>query len=279
MPTARRQSITLTTAQMVGAVPLAPRVRLPGRHRVQGGPRRRLRQARGHAATEGLRRRAEPRPQGLRRERGAPPLRGPHRGRERHHDRAAARRAPARHARERLGRRARRSSSSRTRCWSTRRASTWRATATGTAARSERSRWTGSARSSGCGATASSTRPTTVPSSSPRAPSASSAARADRGADPASTRRSRGTSSAACGTRPRGSGRVDGGVEMTMEVRGTTEVVSWVLGFGRTAEVLEPAALRDQIPRRGRRFSLTTIRRLRQFFPWRLNAAQGASAA
>jgi predicted DNA-binding transcriptional regulator YafY len=41
--------------------------------------------------------------------------------------------------------------------------------------------------------------------------------------------------------------RVEGGVEMTMDVRGTTEVVSWVLGFGRTAEVLEPTGLRDQI--------------------------------
>jgi predicted DNA-binding transcriptional regulator YafY len=40
---------------------------------------------------------------------------------------------------------------------------------------------------------------------------------------------------------------VQGGVEMTMDVRGTTEVVSWVLGFGRTAEVLEPTTLRDQI--------------------------------
>ena len=38
-----------------------------------------------------------------------------------------------------------------------------------------------------------------------------------------------------------------GGVEMTMEARGTVEVVSWVLGFGVTAEVLEPAALRDEV--------------------------------
>lgn len=41
--------------------------------------------------------------------------------------------------------------------------------------------------------------------------------------------------------------RVAGGVEMTMEVRGTTEVVSWVLGFGRTARVLEPEELRAQV--------------------------------
>ncbi|HVT07358.1 MAG TPA: transcriptional regulator [Polyangia bacterium] len=40
---------------------------------------------------------------------------------------------------------------------------------------------------------------------------------------------------------------VAGGVEMTMDVRGTTEVVSWLLGFGRTAHVLEPASLRDQL--------------------------------
>ena len=40
---------------------------------------------------------------------------------------------------------------------------------------------------------------------------------------------------------------VQGGVEMTMDVRGTTEVVSWVLGFGRTAQVLDPATLRDQL--------------------------------
>jgi proteasome accessory factor B len=39
----------------------------------------------------------------------------------------------------------------------------------------------------------------------------------------------------------------DGGVEMTMEARGTVEIVSWVLGFGATAEVLEPAALRDEV--------------------------------
>ena len=30
---------------------------------------------------------------------------------------------------------------------------------------------------------------------------------------------------------------------MTMDVRGTTEVVSWVLGFGDKARVAEPAAL------------------------------------
>lgn len=41
--------------------------------------------------------------------------------------------------------------------------------------------------------------------------------------------------------------RVDGGVEMTMEVRGTVEVVSWVLGFGDKARVVEPEGLRKQV--------------------------------
>jgi predicted DNA-binding transcriptional regulator YafY len=38
-----------------------------------------------------------------------------------------------------------------------------------------------------------------------------------------------------------------GGVEMTMDVHGTTELVSWVLGFGNKARVLEPPALRQSI--------------------------------
>jgi len=41
--------------------------------------------------------------------------------------------------------------------------------------------------------------------------------------------------------------RAEGGVEMTMDVRGTTELVSWVLGFGDKARVDEPAALREQV--------------------------------
>jgi predicted DNA-binding transcriptional regulator YafY len=41
--------------------------------------------------------------------------------------------------------------------------------------------------------------------------------------------------------------RVAGGVEMTMDVRGTTEVVSWVLGFGDKARVVEPADLRARV--------------------------------
>src|SRR5579871_1969069 len=41
--------------------------------------------------------------------------------------------------------------------------------------------------------------------------------------------------------------RVAGGVEMTMDVRGTTEIVSWVLGFGGTARVVAPEALRAAV--------------------------------
>ncbi|HXJ21939.1 MAG TPA: WYL domain-containing transcriptional regulator [Polyangia bacterium] len=41
--------------------------------------------------------------------------------------------------------------------------------------------------------------------------------------------------------------RVAGGVELTMDVRGTTELVSWVLGFGDKARVVEPASLREQV--------------------------------
>ena len=40
---------------------------------------------------------------------------------------------------------------------------------------------------------------------------------------------------------------VPGGIELTMEVAGTVEVISWVLGFGDKATVLEPASLREQI--------------------------------
>jgi proteasome accessory factor B len=40
---------------------------------------------------------------------------------------------------------------------------------------------------------------------------------------------------------------VAGGVELTMEVRGTTEIVSWVLGFGQEAEIVEPAELREAV--------------------------------
>jgi proteasome accessory factor B len=40
-----------------------------------------------------------------------------------------------------------------------------------------------------------------------------------------------------------------GAVEMTMDLHGTVEVVSWVLGFGENAEVLEPASLREAVAR------------------------------
>lgn len=38
-----------------------------------------------------------------------------------------------------------------------------------------------------------------------------------------------------------------GEIELEMRVAGTTEVVSWVLGFGKKAQVLEPVALVEQI--------------------------------
>jgi proteasome accessory factor B len=41
--------------------------------------------------------------------------------------------------------------------------------------------------------------------------------------------------------------RVAGGVEVVMTVAGTTELKSWVLGFGAEAEVREPEALRREI--------------------------------
>ena len=42
---------------------------------------------------------------------------------------------------------------------------------------------------------------------------------------------------------------VDGGIEMTLEPEGTDEMVSWVLGFGGTAEVMEPKGLRERVKR------------------------------
>jgi predicted DNA-binding transcriptional regulator YafY len=39
----------------------------------------------------------------------------------------------------------------------------------------------------------------------------------------------------------------DGSILMTMEVGGLREVMSWILGFGRQAEVLEPAHLRQAV--------------------------------
>jgi proteasome accessory factor B len=40
---------------------------------------------------------------------------------------------------------------------------------------------------------------------------------------------------------------VPGGIELTMDVAGTAEVPSWVLGFGDKAELLEPSSLREQL--------------------------------
>lgn len=41
--------------------------------------------------------------------------------------------------------------------------------------------------------------------------------------------------------------KVDGGILLTMDVAGSVEVPSWVLGFGDKATVLEPAPLRDEV--------------------------------
>jgi proteasome accessory factor B len=41
--------------------------------------------------------------------------------------------------------------------------------------------------------------------------------------------------------------RVPGGIELTVDVSGTVELVSWVLGFGDKAEVLEPDSLREEV--------------------------------
>jgi predicted DNA-binding transcriptional regulator YafY len=51
----------------------------------------------------------------------------------------------------------------------------------------------------------------------------------------------------------------DGSVLMTMEVGGLREVMSWVMGFGREAEVLEPEHLRravaEELAATGERYS------------------------
>jgi predicted DNA-binding transcriptional regulator YafY len=39
----------------------------------------------------------------------------------------------------------------------------------------------------------------------------------------------------------------DGSVVLTMELGGLAEVMSWVLGFGRQAEVMEPERLRQAV--------------------------------
>lgn len=47
--------------------------------------------------------------------------------------------------------------------------------------------------------------------------------------------------------------RTSAGLEMTMDVRGTTEVLPWVLGFGGDAVVVEPAGLREAVAGETRR--------------------------
>jgi len=42
----------------------------------------------------------------------------------------------------------------------------------------------------------------------------------------------------------------DGGIELTIKVRGTLEVESWVLGWGEHAEVVRPASLRKRMKAR-----------------------------
>ena len=87
----------------------------------------------------------------------------------------------------------------------TRRGSTFRGAARATAASCAPSRSTASAPSSGCAGRPSSTPRRTAPSRSPRARSGSSAAKRRRACACASTRRSRATCNGACGTRRRGS--------------------------------------------------------------------------
>jgi predicted DNA-binding transcriptional regulator YafY len=40
-----------------------------------------------------------------------------------------------------------------------------------------------------------------------------------------------------------------GGTRLTLQVDDPALLVSWVLGLGRSAEVIEPQALRDQVQR------------------------------
>ncbi len=44
-----------------------------------------------------------------------------------------------------------------------------------------------------------------------------------------------------------------GGIELVADVRGTTELLSWILSFGAKAEVLEPVRLRQQVEEEARR--------------------------
>jgi proteasome accessory factor B len=43
--------------------------------------------------------------------------------------------------------------------------------------------------------------------------------------------------------------RVEGGIELAMVLDGTRELVSWVLGWGAEAELIEPESLRDELMR------------------------------
>ena len=45
----------------------------------------------------------------------------------------------------------------------------------------------------------------------------------------------------------------DGGVELTMTIAGTVELLSWLLGFGPQVEVMEPPSLREELAREARR--------------------------
>ena len=54
--------------------------------------------------------------------------------------------------------------------------------------------------------------------------------------------------------------RVEGGVELTMDVHGTTELHSWVLSYGDQAEVLEPAELPREMAGELRRAAASYVR-------------------
>lgn len=41
--------------------------------------------------------------------------------------------------------------------------------------------------------------------------------------------------------------KVDGGIELTMTVKGGVEIISWVLGFGEHAELIAPEELREKV--------------------------------
>jgi len=41
--------------------------------------------------------------------------------------------------------------------------------------------------------------------------------------------------------------RTAAGLDLTMEVRGTIEVLPWILGFGEMARVVQPQGLKDAV--------------------------------